>query len=129
MPRMAAKTGSGRFKSQALLDEGAVLMAMRYVDLNPIRAGIAERPEASEHTSIRQRIRRVGSALAEAGPASTEPKHKVPLLPLVKAAQDPHPNALGRELHDYLEPVRWAGRAIRHGKRGRPGGDDVFGSV
>lgn len=46
----------GRFKSQALLDQQAVLTAIAYVDLNPTRAGIAPTPEASEYTSVAERI-------------------------------------------------------------------------
>ena len=46
----------GRFQCRALLDVGAVATAMAYVDLNPVRAGLAETPEESEFTSIRERI-------------------------------------------------------------------------
>jgi hypothetical protein len=45
-----------RFKSQALLSEEALLSCMAYVDLNPVRANMTATPEASEHTSIKERL-------------------------------------------------------------------------
>ena len=46
----------GRFKSQALLDEGGLLACMAYVDLNPLRAGLAKTPEDSEFVSFTERL-------------------------------------------------------------------------
>lgn len=45
-----------RFKSVRLLDEAAVLACALYIDLNPIRACLAETPEQSEYTSVHDRI-------------------------------------------------------------------------
>ena len=50
------RSWEGRFKSQALLDEAALATCLAHIDLNPVRAKLAETPEASNHTSIRRRI-------------------------------------------------------------------------
>ncbi len=45
-----------RFYSGALLTEEAMIAAMAYVDLNPVRAELADRIEAIQHTSIAERL-------------------------------------------------------------------------
>ena len=46
----------GRYKCQPVLDESALVACLAYVDLNPIRARLAETPEASRFTSVFERI-------------------------------------------------------------------------
>ena len=51
----------GRFKSIAILDEESLVSVCAYIDLNPVAAGVAATPEASEHTSIKARVDHVVS--------------------------------------------------------------------
>ena len=46
----------GRFKSVAVVDEEALLAISVYIDLNPVAAKVAETPETSDYTSIKQRV-------------------------------------------------------------------------
>jgi hypothetical protein len=52
----------GRFSSQALLDEKALAACSADVDLNPIRARIAESLTDSDHTSIKRRCEQAAKA-------------------------------------------------------------------
>ncbi|MCP8899715.1 transposase [Gilvimarinus xylanilyticus] len=111
----------GRFKSQALLDERAILSCMAYVDLNPIRATIADTPEASDFTSIQERlgIEPTTSVESPAGNDQDKPLALAELMPFAGSEhQNNSPNHLPFDLSDYLELVDWTGRAIRGDKRG-----------
>jgi REP element-mobilizing transposase RayT len=97
----------GRFKSQALLDESAVLACMAYVDLNPIRAKMDTTPETSKHTSIQQRIQ----ALIK----GEQPKK---LMRFVGNHRQDMPKGIAYSLIDYCELVDSTGRCIREDKAG-----------
>lgn len=104
----------GRFKSQALLDERGLLTAMAYVDLNPVRAGIAPTPETSEFTSIAARIEQLKARSQRRGVAN------LPTVPLLKFA-DEAPLAtpcVPFSRNDYFDLVDWTGRSVRADKRG-----------
>lgn len=97
----------GRFKSQALLDESALLACMVYVDLNPIRAGIAKSLESSAHTSIKQRIK----ALLK----NEQPKR---LRPFKDKKANEH--TLDFALTDYLALVEMTSRVLIKEKQALP---------
>jgi hypothetical protein len=121
-----------RYKSIAILDEEALLATCTYIDLNPVAAGIAKLPEASPHTSIKQRVDHVrttgglntlrGAAEARSVAAARieadiEQSHW--LCPL----QDRSPAGAIREgmlpgfsLSVYLALVDWTARLCRTGK-------------
>ena len=66
----------GRFKTQRLVDEVGLLACSMYVDLNPVRAALADSPDDSQHTSAYDRIQgsrgeRVPAAAFCLAPAST----------------------------------------------------------
>ncbi len=97
----------GRFKSQALLDEAALLACMAYVDLNPVRAKMAKTPETSKHTSVQYRI--------NAAKRKVPPKY---LLPFVGNPRKNMPKGILFSFVDYVTLVDATGRQIRDDKRG-----------
>jgi len=97
----------GRFKSQALLDEAAVIACMAYVDLNPVRANIADTPEQSNYTSIKQRIK-----------AAIQGKQPKALLPFIGNEHKDKAKGLTFNIIDYIELIELTGRCIRADKCG-----------
>ncbi|MGK5093429.1 transposase, partial [Deltaproteobacteria bacterium TL4] len=121
----------GRFKSQALVDQGALLACMAYVDLNPIRAGQAETPEESLFTSIHERIQAYLRETADSGEtvSATLPDDEtgeaapttMTLMPLRgerEGSFSKEEPVLPMSFEEYLGLLDWSGRAIVEGKSG-----------
>ncbi|MCY3751898.1 MAG: transposase [Gammaproteobacteria bacterium] len=94
----------GRFRSQALLDDVALLQCLAYVDLNPVRAGISQNPLQSEYTSIKRRLACDSSGLLE---FKTDKAGKM----------SENYNELPFHIKDYLELLEWSGCIIQGDKR------------
>lgn len=103
----------GRFKSQALLDEQALLTVMAYVDLNPVRAGIADSVAASDFTSGQQRL----DEAVEPQPGSDE-SPKPALLRFAQVLRQGEDEGLPFNLQDYLDLLDSTGRVVHPEKRG-----------
>jgi REP element-mobilizing transposase RayT len=122
--KCTGKFWESRFNSQALKSEEALLSCMAYVDLNPVRAEIADTPEQSEYTSIRERLRpefNLQHAIDDQTECGDLLEFTSPLKPLL-----PFEGRLTNELQsgilfgfkEYLALVDWTGRIMRNNKRG-----------
>ena len=128
--KCTGKFWESRFTSQALKSEEALLSCMAYVDLNPIRAGMAVSPETSDCTSIKERIHpifRLDQAIGDQQDSGDLLDFKVPLKPLLRfeggVVDEAQTGILFgyqdyQDYQDYLELVDWSGRIIRDDKRG-----------
>jgi hypothetical protein len=125
----------GRFKAQPLPDETAIAACMVYVDLNPIRAGIAKTPEASDFTSVKERVadRQSASSVSSAdaqdvriehgqkagwlAPVFLEPPRKK-VREKTSSRRASNKGCLAMSLDQYLQLLDWTGRQLRTDKRG-----------
>jgi REP element-mobilizing transposase RayT len=126
----------GRFRSQALLDEGALLTCMSYVDLNPIRAGIADSLEASEFTSIRERLLAAAKAEQTPGAPATRPEWQAgELVPFAEEGSPPATSArwsqqpLPMRFEDYVLLLRETGGIVRPERVGDDALTGAAGSI
>ena len=122
--KCTGKFWESRFTSQALKTEEALLSCMAYVDLNPVRVGMATSPEASSYTSIQERVHPsfdLKQAVHDQSRCGDLLEYKTPIKPLLHfegdLANEMH-TGLFVSFHDYLELVDWTGRIIRNDKRG-----------
>lgn len=130
-----------RFKCQALLDDAATAAGMVYVDLNLIRAGLADTPEESDFTSIQERIRAWKEETMSAGAATGETAKAIPLADEFLHLPEPAAETgrsrgiasnflcpiestsgrrgiLGMTTAQYIDLVDRSGRLLRLDKRG-----------
>ena len=126
----------GRFRCQKLLDESALLACSIYVDLNPVRAGVARTPETSRYTSAYDRIRgRKHSRDKKRRRKGTKPPRRrdgkspdrwlspVPLSTRASckervAGRASNKGFLPVGLDEYLQLLDWTGRQVSGNKRG-----------
>jgi REP element-mobilizing transposase RayT len=130
---------AGRFKAQLLLDEASLLACAAYVDLNPVRAAMAENLETSSYTGVKDRIddlkaqRGAGGTRTHDWERSPQRRRSGWLAPIEideqRDATGPDPSAGGRRASDkgflssisltqYLELLDWTGRQVRRNKAG-----------
>jgi hypothetical protein len=144
---ISSRFWQGRFKSQRILDECGLLACAMYIDLNPIRARLAETPETSCFTSVFERIMarreegriegdsRQGGIDQEGGDESGSERSRDGWLSPVRldeasegamaasVRRASNRGYLPMTFQEYLGLLDWTGREMRSDKRGSIPGD------
>ena len=122
--KCTGKFWEARFHSQALKTEEALLSCMAYVDLNPVRAGLADDLESSDYTSIQERIHPVFDVVdavksqTDTGDLFVFDQPLKLLLHFDQTIKNQKQTGIPFSYPDYLALVDWTGRAIREDKSG-----------
>lgn len=116
-----------RFTSKGLPTDRAVLAAMVYVDLNPVRAGVASSLETSEYTSIKERIDpafNLANAVRSQIKSGSLRQFDLNIKPILLTSNDvrepPANSVLSTPLRakEYIELVNWTGSIQRKPNHG-----------
>ncbi|MGE0755754.1 MAG: transposase [Pirellulaceae bacterium] len=97
----------GRFKSVRILDDCGLLACAAYIDLNPVRARLAETPETSRFTSVYERLSALQSGLPgtltqQNGSGGSSDTTQISVHPsILEAAATAHDSRAG-----WLSPVQ-----------------------
>lgn len=117
----------GRFRSVRILDEAGLLACAAYVDLNPIRAAMAQTLEESDYTSAQRRIESLRSPDKQSEQCAD--RFLAPLtIDELRDALGPRPSTSGyrcsdngflnMSASDYLQLLDWTARQPVDGKPG-----------
>lgn len=95
----------GRFASKGLPDERALQACMTYQDLNPVRAGMTNRVDAPQYTSLQRRLEEAD----DEPDRLDEPIAPLRLDPAIRRVTTHGQSVLEIALRDYREQVEWTG--------------------
>ncbi|MEZ6078786.1 MAG: hypothetical protein R3C56_24865 [Pirellulaceae bacterium] len=121
--QQAGKFWQDRFRAIRILNESGLLACAAYVDLNPIRAALAETLEDSDYTSVQRRIQSLQS------PDKPSDRFLAPLtIDELRDELGSRPSSSGYRCsdngflnmssEDYLALLDWTARQVVNGKRG-----------